>query len=268
MGDLEKQEQHVNELEVRRYEGGESTDQAVPVITEASYAVTLNGISLVEVQCMPHELEAMAVGFLVAEGLLMDAGELSSVEVDLENRTLDVRASVPAERTDGLESKMKVTSGCGRGITIDNVEEVMDCGRPFNLAMTMPSSKVMELGYLFNHTPGLYRETRCVHSAALSDGQELLYFSEDIGRHNAVDQVVGRAFMDGRNLFELVLLCTGRFSFDMVAKAARVRIPLIISPAASTREAVLLARRFHMALCGRVRKASMTVYSCGWRITD
>jgi FdhD protein len=135
------------------------------------------------------------------------------------------------------------------------------------MASTIEAQQAIALGSEFNHRPGLYQETRCVHSAALADREKVLYFAEDIGRHNAVDKVVGRAFAAGDLLSELILLCTGRFSFDMVAKAARVRIPIVVSPAAATHEATQLAQRFHITLCGRVRRTSMTIYTCPWRIT-
>ena len=250
------------------FEGAIATPGSGTVVAETTLAISVNGKQLVQAQCMPLECEELSVGFLVAEGILRDRRELVGVSFDGKAMSVDVTVDVPEDRLDQLDSKMKITSGCGRGVTIDNVEEVMDCGKPFNLTKTMSGAEVMRLGYEFNHQPGLYRETRCVHSASLSDGEKFIYFAEDIGRHNAVDKVIGRAFLDDLNICELVLFCTGRFSFEMVAKAARVRIPIIISPAAATREAILLARRFHMALCGRVRKGSMRVYSCYWRITE
>ena len=258
----------VQSEEMILFEGETATAGSGTVVAEKTLAISVNGKQLVQAQCMPCECEALSVGFLVAEGILRDRRELVGVSVDHKTMEADVTVDIPEERLDQLEGKMKITSGCGRGVTIDNIEEVMDCGKPFNLAKMMSGEEVMRLGYEFNHHPGLYRETRCVHSAMLSDGKEFIYFAEDIGRHNAVDKVIGRAFLDDLNICELVLFCTGRFSFEMVAKAARVRIPIIISPAAATREAILLARRFHMALCGRVRKGSMRVYSCYWRITE
>jgi len=262
------EKQYLEDLEVLAFEDGLAQKETRPLIHESSLSIKLNGHTLVEAQCMPREIEDMAVGFLVSEGILRSTSELLSVESDFDQMFVDVNAQIPDDRLKDIGTKLKVTSGCGRGFTIDNVDEVMNCNRPFNMSMTLKAKEVMKMGYEFNHTPGLYRKTRAVHSAALSDGNEMLYFCEDIGRHNAVDKVVGKAFRDGRNICELILLCTGRFSFDMVAKAARVRIPLIISPAAATKEAVALAKRFHISLCGRVRKSSMLVYSAQWRITQ
>ncbi len=236
------------------------------VVQEQFCQLRLNNVPLVDIQCMPCELDAMAVGFLVSEGLLRERHEFQSLSIDPESRTVNVHATVSEDRIHNVGDKMKVTSGCGRGITIDNIDEVMSCNRPFNLTLTMNAGAVMRVGSEFNRIPGLYRETKCVHSAALFKDEKMVYFSEDIGRHNAVDKVIGKAFLNGEEISDYALLCTGRFSFDMVAKAARVRIPIIITPAAATREAILLAQKFHMTLCGRVRKKSMIVYSTNWRI--
>ena len=258
--------EHISTMTFLVFSDGEAVNENRAVVKEHSYQLMLNHIPLVDVQCMPHELDAMTVGFLVSEGLLRECHEFKGLTIDPETRTANVQATIPEERIKDVGDKMKVTSGCGRGITIDNIDEVMNCNRPFNLTLTMHAPEAMRAGFEFNRIPGLYRKTKCVHSAALFKDERIVHFAEDIGRHNAVDKVIGKAFLNNEELSDYVLLCTGRFSFDMVAKAARVRIPIIITPAAATLEAISLAQKFHMTLCGRVRKKSMVVYSTNWRI--
>lgn len=241
----EKRSRYLEEIACLRIEGDSTSEVKIPVISETAVEIRLNGERLVDAQCMLSDLDKMAVGFLVSEGILHQPVDITSVRVDDEKLVVDVSANVP--------------EGCLRG-----AEESI---KPAGSEMTMDVQRVMALGHEFNSRPGLYKETRCVHSAALSDGERMLYFYEDIGRHNAVDKTVGAAFMDGCNLAKMALLCTGRFPFDMVVKAARAGIPIVISPAAATREGILLAEKFHITLCGRVRKNSMNIYSAKWRIT-
>ena len=259
--------EHISTMAFLIFSDGESVTENRTVVKEQSYQLMLNSMPLVDIQCMPHELDAMAIGFLVSEGLLRERHEFKTLTIDPKTRTTNVQVTIPKDRINDVGNKIKVTSGCGRGITIDNINEVMNCNRPFNLTLTMNAREVMRAGFEFNRIPGLYRETKCVHSAALLKDEKIVHFAEDIGRHNAVDKVIGKAFLNEEKLSDYVLLCTGRFSFDMVAKAARVRIPIIITPAAATQEAISLAQKFHMTLCGRVRKKSMVVYSTNWRIT-
>ncbi len=241
----EKRSRYVEETAALRIEGDSVSEVEIPVIREATVEIRLNGERFTDAQCMPSDLDRMVVGFLVSEGILHRPADLTSVRVDDEKLVVDVSANVTEDRLRGAKDRMK----------------------PAGPAMTMDAQRVMALGHEFDNRPGLYKETRCVHSAALSDGERILYFYEDLGRHNAVDKAVGAAFMDGRNLGEMVLLCTGRFPFDMVAKAARAGFPIVISPAAATREGILLAEKFHITLCGRVRKNSMNIYSARWRIS-
>jgi len=133
--------------------------------------------------------------------------------------------------------------------------------------LVVPSARVIAIGETFNRFGGLYRETRFVHSAALSDGETLLYHAEDVGRHNAVDKAVGHGFLHGIDFQNCILLCSGRFSLEMVSKAARMQIPVYISPAAPSVEAVALADRIGMCLVGRVRAEDALVYSAVWRIS-
>ena len=241
----DKRSRYVEEIAALRIDGDRVSEVEIPIIREATVEIRLNGERFVDAQCMRSDLDRMAVGFLVSEGILHQPADLTSVRVDDEKLVVDVSANVPEDRLRGAQDHMK----------------------PAGSAMTMDAQRVMALGHEFDNLPGLYKETRCVHSAALSDGERILYFYEDLGRHNAVDKAVGAAFMDGRNLGEMLLLCTGRFPFDMVAKAARAGFPIVISPAAATAEGILLAEKFHITLCGRVRKNSMNIYSAKWRIS-
>jgi FdhD protein len=96
-----------------------------------------------------------------------------------------------------------------------------------------------------------YKETGGVHAAALTDGEALLYHAEDIGRHNAVDKVIGACLLDKRNPENLVLLVTGRISGELAFKAARARIALVATPSVPSTIAVDICRATGMGLVGR-----------------
>jgi FdhD protein len=96
-----------------------------------------------------------------------------------------------------------------------------------------------------------YKETGGVHAAALTDGATLLYHAEDIGRHNAVDKVIGAAILDGCAPRDLILLVTGRISGELAFKAARAQIGLVATPSVPSTIAVDIARAAGMVLLGR-----------------
>ena len=112
----------------------------------------------------------------------------------------------------------------------------------------------------------LFRETGGVHAAALTDGRSLVAFAEDIGRHNAVDKVIGRCLRAGVPLGSLAALSTGRVSANVLAKAARVGVPVVASHGAVTSRAIDLALAAGVTVVGFARGQRMNVYTSPWRL--
>lgn len=245
-----------------------SSTQTVTMIHEASVELRINGQWLIRTQCMAGEVEQMAVGFMVCEGLLQQHAEIKGVEADLAAGTVNVTADIPEERLQGVGANTRLASGGSKTGVIDLMQEKVKAGFRIASKKTIDAGCVVALGNAFNGFEGLYRESKFVHSAALSDGEKILCHSEDVGRHNAVDKVLGYGFLHDIDFSQTLLLCSGRFSLEMVSKAARMCIPIYVSPAAPSVEAVQLAEHIGMTLCGRVRADGAFVYSNAWRITN
>jgi FdhD protein len=113
----------------------------------------------------------------------------------------------------------------------------------------------------------LFKATGGVHSAALADNEMLLYFYEDIGRHNAVDKIIGECLLNGTATDDKALFTSGRISSEIMLKAAKLKIQLIVSRAAPTSLSVELAEALNITLVGFVRGRRMNIYSHPWRIT-
>jgi FdhD protein len=143
----------------------------------------------------------------------------------------------------------------------------MDCDKKINMAFTVSRRDVAFLMKTFHTLPSLYPDTHCVHLAAIGQAGQILSYAEDIGRHNAVDKVFGKALLEKVPLQDKILLSTGRLTFEVVAKAVRQRIPVLLSRTAPSSAAVTLARKFHMGLVGFIRGSRMNIYSAGWRVT-
>jgi FdhD protein len=118
----------------------------------------------------------------------------------------------------------------------------------------------------FRNISALYLETGGVHSAALSDGKDILFFSEDIGRHNAVDKLIGKAFLQSVPIEDKVLLTSGRVTSEIMTKAARNRFPVLISRAAPSCMAISYAEDMGITLIGFARGERMNIYSWPNRI--
>lgn len=119
----------------------------------------------------------------------------------------------------------------------------------------------------FNKRSELFRLTGAVHSAAVVDGKGTeIAFADDIGRHNALDKVIGRCVLDGIALTDKVVLVSGRLSAELAAKCVRSSVALVASPGAATDLAMRIARASNLTLVGFVRGDRMNVYTAEWRL--
>jgi FdhD protein len=126
--------------------------------------------------------------------------------------------------------------------------------------------EVLALVNEFQHRSLIYRATGGVHSAALCDTRNIIVFSEDIGRHNAVDKIFGQCILDDIATDDHIIITSGRVSSEILLKVAKRNIPLIVSQSAPTNLGVKLADDLGVTLVGFVRGKRMNVYTHAWRI--
>jgi len=256
----------VRRVTFKRFVEGSLKDEEGFLPVQKNVDIFINGERLTGLSCLPSDLKSLAVGFLLTEGIISNASDIASLRIDESDEVIKVSADIPDVKIERVSGKLRLTSGCGKAVSVDDVESLLECGRPFNMAFQMKASKILEFMGAFLRSSKFHIHVGGVHSAALSFGDKLDYFSDDISRHNAVDRAIGQAFMDGRDLASTVLLTTGRLTFDVITKAARMRIPVAVSLLSTTYQAVELAKKFHIALCSRCRGKQMDVYTCDWRI--
>ena len=235
------------------------------VASELPVRLVVNGRQLVTLLCTPTELQELAVGFLLSEGVLRQRSDLASVSV--ENDPPAVNISVPSLSSDA-EARFEtrtISSGCGKGVTFTNYDRERD-RRLIVPDKILSLDDIRRLLSVFRNISTLYLETGGVHSAALSDGKSFLLFSEDIGRHNAVDKLLGKAFLQGLSLENKVLFTSGRVTSEIVTKAGRNRLPVLISRAAPSCMAVNYAEDLGITLIGFARGDRMNIYTWPSRI--
>ena len=159
-----------------------------------------------------------------------------------------------------------LTTGCGGASASGRIETPTGCLR-INTTTSFDPRAILAACADLQHRSELYRRTGCVHAAALAlpDGR-LLDFAEDVGRHNAVDKVIGACWLAGHDLGQCFLVTTGRLSSEIAAKTISAKIPMLVSRGAPTSAAVRLAERFLLTLVGFVRGGRMNVYAYPERI--
>ena len=227
--------------------GGRMADQAA--VEEVPVWLEVNGTPLVTWMCTPDLLEELAIGWLAGEGYIesIDEVHLRPCATDL-----GFWADVAPERVARVQAEGRrpvLASGCG-AVNVFLAEP--DSIRPVPLRGPPPPTEQMRALFKALFQLGeRYRDTGGIHAAALSDGSDLLAHAEDIGRHNAVDKVIGAMFLARRQLAGLGLLVTGRISAELAAKAGRAGLAWIATPSVPPTLAVEIARQTGMVLVGR-----------------
>lgn len=252
-------------VDIVRIKGVAATKEKDTVVRESSVTIFLNDEPTVTLQCTPKDLESLAAGFLFSEGLIKHGKDVRRVYGDARDCAVWVDAPDGIVPPNGNLTRRTVTSGCGKGLTFaGSVKHIMGAQR--RAGKSTSSDIIASLMKEFQKKSQTYRTTGGVHSAALADDHGILAFSEDIGRHNAIDKVVGERILKGKETRGLILMTSGRVSSDILVKAARARTPIIVSRSAPTDLAVKLARELGITVVGFARGSRMNVYTHGWRI--
>ena len=235
------------------------------VASELPIRLIVNNEQLVTLLCTPAELEELAVGFLLSEGLLSKKESIQKLEIVEKEAAVRVElADIPPDFGKMFE-KRTISSGCGKGITFTSYRSGSD--RRIEVKGHMVSvDEIRKLLNTFRSISKLYLETGGVHSAGLSDGKEILFFSEDIGRHNAVDKLIGKAFLRSIPVENKILITSGRVTSEIMTKAGRNRFPVLISRAAPSCMAISYAEDMGITLIGFARGERMNIYSWPNRI--
>jgi FdhD protein len=127
--------------------------------------------------------------------------------------------------------------------------------------MVISPSKVLSLMKQFQEQMELYRMSGGIHSAALSDSRKILVQAEDIGRHNTLDKIMGECLLRKLSVPDGILLTSGRVSSEMLIKASKMRVPVVVSRTSPTERAVTLARDINITLIGYARGSRLSVYA-------
>lgn len=235
------------------------------VATELPVRLVLNDEPLVTLLCTPTELRELAVGFLLSEGLLRSRAALTKIDIDDREPAVRVKLADLPPDIGSLFEKRTISSGCGKGITFTGYRDDLN-RRMGTKGPLMTVEDIRSLLVKFRNISSLYLETGGVHSAALSDGKDILFFSEDIGRHNAVDKLIGKAFLQEVPLENKVLLTSGRVTSEIMTKAGRNRFPILISRAAPSCMAIGYAEDMGITLVGFARGDRLNIYAWPNRI--
>ncbi len=227
------------------------------VVREFPLTIVLNDHELVTLLCSPTSLEYLAAGFLLSEGLIESKDDIKAILVDDQRGV----ARIETDKAVDVSLRRVLTSGGGRVVASSSVHKVS--AEP---QTKLSASGVLSLMDDFVQRSKVFKTTGGVHSAALCDTEGILVFSEDIGRHNAIDKIFGECLLKDIATDNRLIITSGRVSSEILLKVAKRNIPILISKSAPTNLGVKLANDLGVTLVGFVRGKRMNVYTNYWRI--
>ncbi|MBX7491289.1 formate dehydrogenase accessory sulfurtransferase FdhD [Helicobacter turcicus] len=233
------------------------------IVAEERIAFYLNGEKMLSVMSIPSEQDFHFVGFLISEGVISDISQIKHLEIAKDGKSVAMEAEIHTENLQNLFREKTLTSGCCVGVAGNLEEHIVERFVESNIKL---NPKIL-FEYLreFEIPSVLFNKTGCVHKAMLVLKDETL-ISEDIGRHNAIDKVMGKARMQGLDTKDCILFVSGRLSLEMVIKAVMHNIPIIVSKAAATLMGVRAAQETGVTLVGFARGERANVYTHSGRI--
>jgi FdhD protein len=194
------------------------------------------------------------LGFLYLEGIIGGLDEVALLRVCDEEEMIEVRLTHDVE----LPTRRVLTSGCGGGTTFADLTAQTS---KVDSTLQVTPSQILGLMHQLYDEAELYRATGGVHTSALSDGQQLLVVASDVGRHNTLDKIQGQCLLEGIDTRDHILLTTGRLSVEMLNKAAKMQVPVLVSRTSPTDLAVEMAKAWGITLIGYARGEQIHVYS-------
>lgn len=243
-------------LRIYKGDAGKPKNMKDTVAAEYSLTIRADKNDLVTLLCSPESLEYLAVGFLFSEGLIHGKHDIEDIVSDESKGIIDI-ATINKGKFPGDKATHQLIGSSGARTIVPAHLDL----QIIKSACTVTPAQIFGLIEEFVHRSELFAATGGVHSAALCEPDRILVFSEDIGRHNAIDKVFGECLLKALPTEEHIVITSGRISSEIVKKAARNTIPILISKSAPTNRGVELAADLGITLIGFVREERMNLYT-------
>ena len=234
--------------------------EAVPTPIAGEHPLTLyvDKREIVTLMTLGQAPEALAIGYLRNQRLLKSVDEIAAVQVDWETASVAVTTRKPIKSLKDKIKKRTVTTGCGQGTVFGDLMAEIDSVRLRN-DVSLTEDALHALLEAVRHEETVYKSAGAVHGCALVENAaantaaaiRILYFVEDVGRHNAVDAIAGQMWLDGVDGSDKIFYTTGRLTSEMVITAAQMQIPFLVSRSGLTQMGYEIADKVGITMIGR-----------------
>lgn len=259
------------QVAIERWRAGVSETGSDKVAVETPVALAYNGVSHTVMLASPTDLEDFALGFSLTEGIIETPRQMRDIEIEMRPDGIVVQMSIAAERFVKLQDhrrSMAGRTGCGL-CGADSLEQVVRDLPPVTADTHFSPEALQHAAEDLGGWQTLQRETGASHAAAWMDKTgKILCVREDVGRHNALDKLIGALAMARADFSAGGFLVTSRASYEMVQKSVAAGAGLLAAVSAPTALAIERAKHWNLTLIGFVRPGSQVTYSHGWRMNQ
>jgi FdhD protein len=244
--------------------------RAVPVAGEHPLTIYVDKRELITLMTLGAAPEALALGYLRNQRLVASIDDIVAVQVDWETHSCAIRTRNGLVDIEGKTARRTKTSGCGQGTMFgDLMDEIDDVRLP--PGATLSRATLYDLLDRVRLHETIYKQAGAVHGCALAANHastsEIIMFVEDVGRHNAVDAIAGRMWLDRLDGADKIFYTTGRLTSEMVIKAAQMGIPFLVSRSGLTQMGHEIAEKVGITMIGRATNRHYLLFTGAQRFT-
>ncbi|MEM3593935.1 MAG: formate dehydrogenase accessory sulfurtransferase FdhD [Candidatus Jordarchaeaceae archaeon] len=260
--------ERINAIKITRLKDGQVSEVEDKVVKENILIIRVNGRQIVSLIYLPGEERELVYGHLFTTGILQNVEEVKDYSYSNYTASLRFREGIDIEERIAtcITGGKLVTTACGSPEYFIQLKQGVGIPKVTS-GLKIKSETIFSAAKTIGESAVIFRETGGTHAAALfNEDGELLHLSEDVGRHNAVDKVIGASILSKIPLQESFLMSTGRQTVDMVVKAARAGIPIVASLSAATHSGISAADSTNVTLIGFTRGKRMNIYTQPQRV--
>jgi len=246
---------------------GTATKMRDCIAEEVPLQITLNDTYSSIIWCTPLQFKELAMGYLYAEDILHSIDDIEKLTLDETKNICQIQFKTCIDLVDRMKHHRRGTRIIPLVKDSTSAYQHDEKLSPIKSELTLKAQIILEAIHQMNQKATGFRDTGALHDSGIftSDGT-MVAFSEDVGRHNTVDKVIGQGLIEHLSFAECFLVITGRVPGDMIYKAAKAGLPIVASVAAVLNSGIASAEKANLTLVGFVRGERMNIYSCPWRI--
>lgn len=252
-------------LIIRKYINGQFMDVEDAIVNEFPLTIFVNDEEFATMVCTPTDFEEMVVGFLASEGVIRFYSDITSINIDESRGYAYVELKVAMTTNQQYFSKRFIGSCCGKSRQFYFHNDAKTA-RTSTSTTTLTAAQAINLMNSMQDHSEVFQETGGVHNAALCTPDDMIVMRTDIGRHNALDKLFGYSILNRVPVRDKIIVFSGRISSEVLLKAAKIGVGIVLSKSAPTDLAIKLANDLNITAVGFIRGGSFNVYSCPERI--